>query len=80
MASALIPRLFRLASLASSPKHTNPSRVFPMASALGALATNVSVSQALGLETDAAGKEKVRPAHHLNDTQTKFCNPWPSHR
>ncbi|GJE94739.1 metal-dependent hydrolase [Phanerochaete sordida] len=48
-----------------------------MASALGLLATNVSVSEIL---PDSQEKADVRPAHHANDAKTKFANPWPSFR
>ncbi|EKM53668.1 uncharacterized protein PHACADRAFT_211339 [Phanerochaete carnosa HHB-10118-sp] len=48
-----------------------------MASALGVLATHVSVSDILPESHEKTG---VRPAHHADDTQTKFVNPWPSYR
>ena len=76
----LLHRLLRLTSL-PSPISTTLDTVqrakTPMASALGALATHVSVSDALPDSHDKAG---VRPAHHANDTQSKFVNPWPSYR
>ena len=49
-----------------------------MAATLEELATNVSVSEFL--ESGAEARGHGRPAHHLNDHQTKFANPWPSYR
>ncbi|CDO77600.1 hypothetical protein BN946_scf184936.g25 [Trametes cinnabarina] len=42
----------------------------------GARATNVVVGEARSLREQT----KERPAHHLDDTQTRFANPWPSFR
>ncbi|KAI0669451.1 N-acyl-phosphatidylethanolamine-hydrolyzing phospholipase D [Trametes maxima] len=41
-----------------------------------ARATNVAVEQ----RPREGAKGEERPAHHLNDTQTRFTNPWPSFR
>lgn len=50
-----------------------------MAAALNALAYDVVVERTTQQPTKEAQK-KLRPAHHLNDHETLFCNPWPSYR
>ena len=50
-----------------------------MATALNALAYDIIVEKTTKQATQEAQK-KTRPAHHLNDNGTLFCNPWPSYR
>lgn len=69
-----LPRqLARLAAMSPCTK-----RLPPVAAAL--VATNVTVTATADEWLDPAAREATRPAHHLNNSQTKFTNPWPSFR
>ncbi|KAI9061379.1 Metallo-hydrolase/oxidoreductase [Trametes sanguinea] len=79
--TSTIPRIFRIGSRFPRPIFPQntaqaPSMTGTAAAQTGAHARNVVVEEARSLRELSKG----RPAHHLDDTQTRFTNPWPSFR